>query len=87
MQINDRHHSGPVSRIRRDGVHTSVEKGHAQEAPLPVQTSITGYLQELQGLPELRSDVVARVRQRFLAGEYLTREAAQATAGALLPAG
>ena len=87
MRINDRYPSGPVSRVRRDGSHTSVEKGQAQEAPVPVQSSIAGYLQELHGLPELRSDLVARVRERFLAGEYLTREAAQATAGALLPAG
>ena len=88
MQINNRYNGSPVSRTRRsDGVHTSVDQSRAQDAQSPVQSSIAGYRHELQELPESRFDLVAQVRERFLAGEYLTDEMAKATAGALLNAG
>lgn len=38
----------------------------------------------LQSLPEVRSDVMEEVRQRLERGELLTREAAEATANAIL---
>lgn len=39
---------------------------------------------KLQALPEVRADVLEDVRQRLKRGELLTREAAEATATAIL---
>jgi hypothetical protein len=41
-------------------------------------------MSKLQALPEVRPEVVEDVRQRLQRGELLTREAAEATANAIL---
>ncbi|TXT37100.1 MAG: hypothetical protein FD138_768 [Planctomycetota bacterium] len=42
------------------------------------------FMSKLQALPEVRPEVVEDVRQRLQRGELLTREAAEATANAIL---
>jgi hypothetical protein len=89
MQINDRFNNSPIPPNRRgDDSHASVQRGETSEAPTALRTSIAGsVLHELRGLPELRPDLIARVRQRLESGDYLTHDAARATASAMLNAG
>ena len=44
----------------------------------------TSLLAGLQELPEIRPEVIEEVRERLNRGEYLTREAAEKTAAAIL---
>ncbi|MCA9176296.1 MAG: flagellar biosynthesis anti-sigma factor FlgM [Planctomycetales bacterium] len=85
MQINNHINGAPLTPQRRpEDVGSAAAGGGKAEAAADVTTSIA--LRELQGLPETRADLVARVRQRLQAGEYLTRDAASSTASALLNA-
>lgn len=48
------------------------------------QLSIKGIVMQLQSLPEMRASMVAMGRERVASGEYLTLDAAKATASAML---
>lgn len=90
MQIHDRFNDPHVSQHRRIDEQVSPAAGRraAQEAPSALRTSVEGsVLHQLRGLPELRADLVARARSLLESGQYLTAEAARATAGALLSTG
>ena len=57
---------------------SSQHRGSATESRL---RSLAGQLQEV---PEVRSEVVARIRQQVADGVYLSRESAEATAAAIV---
>jgi anti-sigma28 factor (negative regulator of flagellin synthesis) len=50
----------------------------------PVAREQSQLLAQLRSEPEIRQDLVARIKERVSSGEYLTRKAAEKTAESLL---
>ena len=67
---------------------TRSARGSSSESQLSSETSVSAetssLLAGLEGFPEIRPEVVEEVRERLSRGEYLTREAAEKTAAAIL---
>lgn len=88
MRIDGESYGSPLFGRRpiRSGAAGSSRR--LSSAAQPSSTSVSRETSELQTrlqeLPEVRADVLEDVRQRLHRGELLTREAAEATATAIL---
>ena len=72
----------PIRPVSSSGSRKHASSASASETPGSRETA--QLLDKLGEMPDVRADVVDEVRQRLKRGELLTREAAQATAAAIL---
>lgn len=91
MRIDGESHGSPLSgrRVGRSGSAASGVRRASSTAPSSIPTGIAAsptseLMAQLQTIPEVRPEVLEDVRQRLQRGELLTREAAEATATAIL---
>lgn len=66
------------------GSNRRISSAAAKPAATAGSRETSELMSKLQELPEVRADVLEDVRQRLHRGELLTREAAEATATAIL---
>lgn len=89
----DGHDANNLSRVRRELLR--FETHEAQSGPKSQQlsrvnshaeasTEIVQLVQQLQALPEVRAELVTQAIAKLRAGEFSTRESAEATAQAVL---
>ena len=73
-----------VKTDKAEGTKPPHVGGAKANQEMPKTTSLLRLTEGLRQIPEVREDVVSRVRENFHSGQYLTQEAAQATADAIL---
>lgn len=69
-------------RVNKRGLPSLTSSEPASDAT--VSAEISPLLADLEGLPDIRTELVEEVRQRLNRGEHLTRDAAERTAEAIL---
>ena len=87
MRIDGESLGSPLSGrrpVRPGAASGSRRTASAKSASTAGSRETSEFMNKLQALPEVRSDVLEEVRQRMQRGELLTREAAEATATAIL---
>lgn len=79
VPLPNRKQGRPVS-----GASSASRASSGQSSESPERGEFDPYLAALHDIPEVRADVVEEVRQRLNRGDFLSREAAEQTAEAIL---
>lgn len=87
MQIHDRFHGPEWLPPRRAEQRNASAPDGAPAREAAAASPEESMVQQLQGQPELRGELVALARSRVLSGAYLTAQAARDTAAAMLRQG
>ena len=66
------------------GASSASRASSGQSSESPERGEFDPYLAAMHDIPEVRADVVEEVRQRLNRGDFLSREAAEQTAEAIL---
>jgi Anti-sigma-28 factor, FlgM len=89
MRIDPSFSGAPIpnrrpGRIESKAAGSASRSSAASTSDAKELAEIDPFLSALQDLPEVRTEVLEEVRQRLQRGEFLTREAAEQTADAIL---